>query len=458
MKPHSPIKVCIALEQYARPPEPASEVVRNGLQNFEQRLRHALGAPTNTNTVQQSNLQAAPPALLDRIVPEPNWAKFYLEPVQAALESWLATNEETAGVKLFVSAPHSTLYDSLKQWSQRQEWQILDPPTPAEILADDGQWLASWQSCPQGRWLLPPLERCYLRHHNGLNLIRRLVEIVRLQQPTCLLVCNSWAWAYLDRTLRLGSILPTPLTLPPFDAYDLNHWLACLPPETERDTLIFRETDTGEAIFWAEETDTNHTEGVNETDNGVNGASDNRQSVIGRTSAWLRDAVADGWVALQKWGYRVWHGRANQKAHSQFLKHLAARSRGIPKVAWNIWRHSLQVVTDEIEHEAHATAAEDHRRTIWVRPWEQLALPALAPNAGATEALVLHALLLHNGLTEELLPQVLPLRSAEILFCLHQLRTAGVVVRRQGIWQTTPLGYPAVRGFLANENFLLDGL
>lgn len=454
MKAHTPAKVCIALENYARPPEPASEVVRNGLHAFEQQLRHALGAPTEDPTMQQRNLRAAPPLLLERIVPEPAWTNFYLEPVQAVLASWLAADAATAGARLFVSAPHSTLYASIKTWAKREAWQILEPPTPDEILADDGRWLARWQDHAQGRWLLPPLERCYLRHHNGLTLIRRLVEIVRLQQPTCLLVCSSWAWAYLDQALHISSALPIPLTLPPFDAYDLNHWLAHLSPPAVRDDLVFREADSGEAIFWREETEA----GQVDAGNGADGAPDNGRSILGRTAAWLGAAVADGWVALQKWGYRAWHGRPNAQAHSQFLKHLAARSRGAPKVAWAIWRHSLQVVADEVEHNVQVTAAEDSRRTIWVRPWEELGLPTVMPGAGISQALVLHALLLHNGLTEELLPAVLPVRSSEILHCLHQLEHAGLVIRQQDVWQTTPLGYPAVRSFLASENFLLDGL
>ncbi|MEZ4732764.1 MAG: hypothetical protein R3E79_37145 [Caldilineaceae bacterium] len=454
MKPHAPAKGCIALENYVHPPEPASEVVRNGLHTFEQRLRHALGAPTDDQTVQQQNLRAAPLILLERIVPEPVWTSFYLEPVQAALTNWLAADTATAGAQLFVSAPHSTLYASIKAWANREAWQILEPPTPDEILADDGRWLERWHDRNQGRWLLPPLERCYLRHHNGLNLIRRLLEIVRLQQPTCLLVCSSWAWAYLDQALHVRSVLPTPLTLPPFDAYDLNHWLACLPPTAVRGDLVFREADSGEAIFWAEETGTDQAEAAN----GVESAPDNGRSALGRTAAWLGAALADGWVALQKWGYRAWYGRPNAQAHSQFLKHLAARSRGTPKVAWAIWRHSLQVVADEVEHNVQVTAAEDSRRTIWVRPWEELALPTVMPDADVRQALVLHALLLHNGLPDVLLPEVLPLRSSEIVYCLRQLEKAGLVVRQGGVWQTTPLGYPAVRGFLASENFLLDGL
>src|SRR5699024_11435617 len=84
------------------------------------------------------------------------------------------------------------------------------------------------------------------------------------------------------------------------------------------------------------------------------------------------------------------------------LTSLAAKSLGIPWVAWHMWRHilreELEVKEDEklAEKIAAKQAEEEHsktRLTLWVAALNEYSLPS---NAGDDSLLILHALLLHD--------------------------------------------------------------
>jgi hypothetical protein len=150
---------------------------------------------------------------------------------------------------------------------------------------------------------------------------------------------------------------------------------------------------------------------------------------------------------------------------SNFLKYLAAYSRGIPGIAWAIWRYGLYVAMVREENQNGAeeggepSAALQAGKNIWVKPWPQITRPTV-PNLPERSQflMVLHALMLHGGLKECLLPQVLPMAPTEITEYLYLLQNAELVAADQGFWRVTPQGYPAVRQALQSEGYLVDDL
>ena len=150
---------------------------------------------------------------------------------------------------------------------------------------------------------------------------------------------------------------------------------------------------------------------------------------------------------------------------SNFLKYLAAHSRGIPGIAWAIWRQSLYLAM-EPEPEGSGVGEEDGQpaieragKTIWVKPWSQISRPSI-PNLPERSQLllVLHALMLHGGLWDRVLPELLPISPIEIMEYLYLLEAAGLVQSGQGFWRLTPHGYPAVRQSLQSEGYLVDDI
>jgi hypothetical protein len=399
----------IRLEVYSRPPEPAQETVRKGFFGLWDRLgwRKKPGP-----TFAEPNLSRPPLELLDQVAPVPDWAAG-VPAVTAALDQWLDADRPDPPAQVFVGPSYSGTPQILAHWARSRGWSLVAAPEPEQILAGGGDWLAQINDDDGAPLVLTHLEHCYLRHYNGLALLRGLLETILSHRRRWLVACGSWAWAFFSRVFKVEAMLPSPWILAPFDQERLQRWLPEAGQEAARPGLVFRQTDSGKFI--------------------------------------LPPATEE----------------AGEKSPdlSTFLKYLAAYSRGIPGIAWALWRHSLYLAL-EPELEERATGAgegpaalEQAGKTIWVKPWSQIARPSI-PNLPerAQLLLVLHALMLHGGLWDRVLPELLPIIPIEIMEYLYLLEAAGLVQSDQGFWRVTPQGYPAVRQSLQSEGYLVDDI
>jgi len=298
-----------------------------------------------------------------------------------------------------LGAPHSANAEILTRWGRDRGWRVIEPPGVEQILNRDTAWLEQFegQSSP---WVLPRLERCYLRHPRGLLLVQRLLE--RLSHGHgghCVVGCDSWTWAYLAHVPPGTKGIGRCLVAQAFDRHRLARWLQPDRPEGAEPIRVL-EAGSDQPIL-----DQSDAEEASEAD--VEG--------------------------------------------SGFLKHLAAYSLGIPEVAQTIWMSVLRRVG--------ATRPEDTqlRHEFRLPAWRQLELP-VPPKDARDHAIVLHALLLHNGLAEDLLPRLLPLSDSEINLSLHRLGDARLVERVEQSWRISATGYPAVRKLLDDEGYLTDDL
>ena len=404
----------IALSDYDPPNEPAGETVRNTLHNLWERLYVRTHEDNVQDELEQDTLHAVPSGLLEWIAPAPTWEEHCIEAVDKALYTWLETDHDQAGIQLFVAPPYSNISEITINWSRVHEYAIIKPPTPTQILTNDPDWMKQWQQNKASRLVLPYLERCYLRHHNGLDLLRRLLDWLLATKTPCILVSDSWAWHYLKQIHGLDSLVARPLTLAALDATALNFWFTQLARRNGQELFNFRRSDNG-------------------------------QQVLSPTAQQVPDI------------YRTEGQQAGEQSH--FLRHLAARSRGIPGVAWAIWRYSLQIRAGaEVEQKVKEQTTTDQGVSIWVTPWDKLELPDIPTTISTDESFVLHALLLHNGVPEEILIQLLPIASVRVLRALHHLTTHQLVVRGNVGRRVAPLAYPAVRAHLQNEGYLSDEL
>lgn len=403
----------IPLSQFEkeRPQEPTQEVVRHGLRAIWQQFSRNRSAQAETETPEEArSLKSAPQRMMDMAVPQAEWGKMGGAGLDEALSGWL---EQGSGRQAIVGGPASGVDEMVRAWGRDQGLSILTPPSPEALLSGE-DWLGQQLTIEEGnrpRLILPGLERCFLRHPDGLDGVRRLLDLIWTEQIACVLTCDSWAWAYLNRVLHIEAVLPAPLTLAPLDATALTLWFRELAERNEPRNLTFRQATNGRPV--------------------------------------LPSTTSAGHEAEDK----------TAKTDREFLIHLAARSRGNPGVARAIWRESLQVNSaEEVESKAQEEAAADRGYTMWVNPWTKLSLPSLPSNADREDALVLYTLLLHNGLSTEHLSDLLPLGQARVVQIIQHLRAARLVTNEADRWIITPLGYPAVRVFLGREGFLADVL
>jgi hypothetical protein len=257
-----------------------------------------------------------------------------------------------------------------------------------------------------------------LRHQDGLTLVDSLLDKLQESRRNYLIACDSWAWAYLEKTLHVGAMLAEPLTLAPLDGNKLQFWLPTLA-QTSKGQFVFRDSTNGQLIF--------------------------------PVTANYEDRLLINARPGQMEQYADWVGGGG------FLKQLTAYCRGIHQLIWLIWRECLQVQSDVKFDVTQQFMNVEDWFTVWVKPLSQLTLPTVPPLAGNVEPMVLHALLLHDGASVQLLDFLLPYSNNEIRHAIAILAKAGLVyVDAHKTCKVTLLGYPAVRRFMRNEGYLVD--
>jgi hypothetical protein len=396
-----------------KPNAPASEVVRSRLKS----VRLLLRPDPRQASVDHGPLCAAPPYLLKRAAPHPDLEQMVVA-LEDALHDWRFTKDPKKSVKVIVGPPGSNVGQAVETLASRNGWSKLGPPTPAEILAEGSTWILNIKGDELVPLVIPQLGSCYLRHQDGLTLISRLLDWLESTQRRCLIACDSWAWAYLVKALQIDAVLPTPLTLAPIDGPRLQFWLPTLA-RTNGGQFVFRDAGNGQPIFM----------------------------VASNYDELIRRNARPG----QMEAFGEWVGAGN------LVKHLAAYSRGLPQVAWTLWRECLQVAPDAKKESERKMERADDWYTVWVKPWSQLLLPKVPQSAGTTESIILHTLLLHGPATAELLELLLPYSHNQVRQALHQLMEINLVeIKADNRWRVTLLGYPTVRNFMENEGYLVD--
>lgn len=400
--------------QFTRPPEPAREAALGRVRGLLQRIgRKALAArPVSV----QAELRSASLKLLDRVAPAPRWGAAERS-LEFALSSWSGEQAPQQNLQIIVGPPGAGTTTVVQRWAERNQYRLVQPPPYRQLIEGSTDWLHQLDG--DDPLALPNLECFFARHYRGVDAMRRLVDRVCNGSRRIVVGCNSWAWSFLSRTVRINALLPEPFVLVAFDAARLQQWLYVLAQSTAGCSLSFRLTDDGSHVLPAVENCANADSGD------------------------LEDQPA---------------GADRTEKPSSFLEQLAARSRGNPLVAWAQWRQCLHTSKDDdVDEDAQEAASGDNGRTIWVRPWSDVAMPEVPANTAPEALMLLHTLLLHDGLPADLLDLLLPASLGGIMEQLYRLRSAGLVKLESGVWRVTLLGYPSVRATLAGEDYLVDG-
>jgi hypothetical protein len=405
----------IRLDQYNRPSDTSRETMRKGISGLW--LRLGWGSKAEESVFAEKELSQVPQELVDKAAPDPDWSAS-LPAVTAVLDTWLDAKVPGSSNQIFVGPPYHGTSEILTAWAQTRGWRLVAAPSPEMILTGGQDWLTQLEEDNEPL-VLPHLEHCYLRHYNGLTLLRRLLDHIISQTRRWLVGCDSWAWAYLSKALKVNTVFPPPFILEAFDEERLKIWFQQLATASGEHIFVFRQLDSGKYVLppaAGDEASGDRSQGAVAEDNG-------------------------------------------------FLKNVAAYSRGIPGVAWAVWRHSFGFVNTTAEDGAEcapeAPAADECNpaHPILVTPWSQLNLPGFPfQRVSLGLLMVLHTLLIHGGLWSRILPELLPLSPMEILEHLYLLEASGLVESDQSFWRVTPVGYPVVRQVLQSEGYLTDAI
>lgn len=442
----------IALSDFNRPTETVSREAVTNLRSYLRALGRKVDSQAQPISKTQEELQTLPDRLFERAVRTPEWGEMGVRGLEDALDLWLEAETDKAGIQVIVHGPFDGVAQSVELLAHRRDWHVVPIPSTEKLFGGGVAWQQDILPPDGGRWVIPRLERSYLRHYSGLNQVRRLVERIWQSGSAGLITCESWAWAYLNEAIQISSFFPTPITLSPFGVPRLSLWLERMAQRTFGHRFVFRSAASGKEIF-------------------------------------LPTAVAI--ECLQK-DEDSKEASLENNQRSSYLRSLAVASRGNPGIAWAIWRASLYLAADEdldavragidqahaeteaqesgdqetdedsepvVKEKARAAARLDKGLTVWIRQWDDLELPRLPANAHTVEAFILHALLIHGGLPHRLLSDLLPLQPGALLSGMRRLQAVGIVHESiESLWRVTPAAYPAVRSFLSREGYLLDPL
>ncbi len=344
--------------------------------------------------------------ILDRLVPAVEW-KLHGQSLDSVLVPWCGSPDKK--FVLILNVPHSGNAGILRHWAAEHGFRVIDPPNLSGLLkSSDDVWFKQFENS-NSCWVLPNLERLYLRHEAGLRIIQRFFRMLLAGELGFGVVgCSSWAWSFFRHAM--GIFAPISMVAKPFDSSKLAQWLGAMACGTSRRKILFRQSDNGRMVLSSES-----------------------------SGSANKDKTVDP---------------------DPFFRDLAAFSYGIPGVALAYWRASLQAEPDTLDLEKNTdettSGQSTNHSTVWVKPWINIEKPDLPKNVGRHHAFILHSLLLHDMLDMDMLKKLLPVPYPQIGQTLYDLSDNGVIEFVDDQWRVSPKGYPVARGFLKTEGFLTD--
>jgi hypothetical protein len=96
--------------------------------------------------------------------------------------------------------------------------QVLESPQVSALLDGTARLWPELHNPGDTLFVIPELERCFLRHHRGIRLARQLVETVWAQPCRLIIGCDAWAWKYLCTGVQIDALCPEALTAAPLMA------------------------------------------------------------------------------------------------------------------------------------------------------------------------------------------------------------------------------------------------
>lgn len=384
----------IPMSDFVPPPAQVSEAAKRGTVAVLRQLKRINDVLRRRSSDADSEKPPEREVLSEQLLPL-SCADFLARKVRPELEAWFASHSpdgDRPRILTVVGPPFSGVCESSEIVANDMEFEPIEPPDLASFLDHTTRL-----KLPSGKpILIGGLERFFVRHHDGLRLIRELItDVQRFSEPV-LITCSSWAWEYLQHALPGTKLLPEPKTVEAVDGPMLQEWLLALNDGRRLSVRRSKAAETGE------------------------------QPV----SPVLEQDL--------------------ERATSELYSRLAALSRGNLGVAQAIWNRSL-FVPGAVESNLEVTDEEDLIAAV------EIFSPARFPDRpGRAGSLVLHELLVSNGSTISRLESSLPMQLSEIEVVLDALRATSLVSASMQTWSVSPLMYQVIRNELNTFGFTTD--
>lgn len=149
--------------------------------------------------------------------------------------------QKKPGIFCIIDRPFSGGREIVRAWVREENLLEICPPSLEQILEGGDSWFAAWPDSP---WVLDGLEKCFLRHPQGFQILRNLLgKIFRGELGPGLIVCNSWSWSFLSQMFPLPA--HEALIFQAQSVESMAGWLQGLCKTSH----TIRNGHTGEAVF-----------------------------------------------------------------------------------------------------------------------------------------------------------------------------------------------------------------
>lgn len=322
--------------------------------------------------------------------------------LDSALDFWLETPDNNNSVVFVVGQPYSNNGEFIKMWGETHNAEVIEPPDYDEILSGSEALPGNFPE-PGKIWVLPNLEKFFLRHANGLKKVRKFLEIASTGQLGKGVVgCQSFAWSYLQMIFRISQ--KNVFTLQSFDGAKFAKLLGKSVQSTNYTRFKFLNMLNGKKI----------------------------------TGISSEDEPPD-----------------------PFFSDLAAFCRGNIVLEVNMWKEKLRLENDnpELEEKAKSEKSEEkstNETVVWLDP--ELSEFVLPSQLDDDLVIILHTLMLHHGLPEYILYKILPFSESRCRGGLSYLLSTGIVKNSEGKCFVAETAVIGVRRMLFGRDYLVDKL
>ncbi|MCS5560658.1 MAG: hypothetical protein NZ764_03090 [Marinobacter nauticus] len=385
----------IPLEQWRVPETSVRRTIRSGLRDILDQLKAGIH-PDEQAFRSLDDLPTLSERQIQDYAPVPDREEL-ARALLNELEQLRRSGGQSRKASFLVAPPFSGIAEALGASGRR----VIAPPD--NLLMPERDITGWWDHQLQDDdWVIPELADFWLRHRSGLGLLRELLaRLARDKVGEGIIGCSSWCWQFWAQ--YLPELHLAPLTPSPLSGDRLTNWLGHLAGERSQGPLTARMTQDGLYVLPAPTGD-------------------------------------------------------DERKYSLFTRDLATLARGNPGVALAIWRRTLRArPEDEAQQQGEGDAHQEGRQ-CWVAPLDQLSLPAVPQSSARQSGYLLHALLMHGGLSLGQLELTSGLPGEELRIALSRLERADVVTgdEQEGIFRVQALAYPAVRRYLQSKGYPVD--
>ncbi|MDY0132256.1 MAG: hypothetical protein RBR53_06265 [Desulforegulaceae bacterium] len=317
------------------------------------------------------------------------------------LSNWLENPDTGNSVVYIVGQPYSGNSEILKKWAKNNDSTIIEPPDYDKILSGSDKLPESFPESGK-LWVLPNLEKFFLRHVNGLKIIRKFLELAETGKIGKGVVgCQSFGWSYLNLIFRLSK--KNVFTLQAFDNEKFIKLLSKSVQRARYTKFKFLNMSNGKKIT---------------------GISSNEEPI------------------------------------DPFFTKLASFCRGNLLMQVNLWKEKLRLENENLKVEKidleKSKGKIINETIVWMS--SEISESVNLPSTDEDLVIILHVLLLHDGLPEDILYKILPFSKPVCRSGLSYLLGLGLVKNLEGKCFVVESACYSVRKMLFERDYLVDKL